>query len=343
MDKTLTELDEDGTAAAEDAEGQRAMTHHNIDMAQSALCVLQTVFGALPQALQASSYGGDETAAFYTAWRQFDFGVCAQLQALTTPAGQHAREYVLRCTDSDPAARPQTGLEALSLPFLHTAVQQLSETKKAATEQWKQAHRELFALLGIGQQSWSPLVPAVADSNSDRGSGNYSSSSARDSNGSCDCPPTVLGSNSPRSKGCNDTCSNKAANGADAVRASAHAHGSAGGSSARAANAIPDVQPRDSSPLGTTKPSAGVCDGVLHVQADGGRGGACRSMFKADSIKKHRPASSPAASSEGASAQASATASTGRLKRAAFAVAKSFGWACGGMWACWLWAQQHKG
>lgn len=100
-DKTLAVLDEEGTcAAAESAEGMRAMTYATIDMAQSALCVLQTVYSTLPEALDLSSYGSDQVAAYYTAWRDFDFGACAQMQALTTRAGQQAREYVLRCTDS---------------------------------------------------------------------------------------------------------------------------------------------------------------------------------------------------------------------------------------------------
>lgn len=59
MDSTLAELDEEGTcAAAESAEGMRAMTHSTIDMAQSALCVLQTVFGALPEPQQLRAQSG---------------------------------------------------------------------------------------------------------------------------------------------------------------------------------------------------------------------------------------------------------------------------------------------
>jgi hypothetical protein len=333
MDSTLAQPYPGTPAAADSAQGQRALTHTTIVMAQSALCVLHTVYGALPAALDIDTYEPHQCAAFYKAWREFDWEACPQVQG---PAD--ARDYVLRCTNRDVSQRPQTGEEALQMPFLQSVVQQLIDTQAAATEQWVQAHMELHDLLGIRQQSaWKPTPLPVSNSSSSSSSsidtGNdISSSSARDSNGSCDCPPTAVRSTSTHSKGCNDTSSNKAANSIVGGRPSAH--GSTGGSPARSADTNPDrqgrdVEPQHSSPLGTFKPLAGVCSAVLQGPAGGVRGGVCCSMVTVDSSIKHRGACSPVASSDGASAQASATASTGRRMRSGVAFVKGCGWVCG--------------
>lgn len=169
MDSTLAEPYPGAFAAAESPQGMKAMTHPTIDMAQSALCVLQVVHGALPAALDVSRYYPDpdhpaDREAFYTALRAFDWEACPEVQAL--PAD--ARDFVLRCTKRDvkpaaadralccaapsgtPSQRPQTGLEALQMPFLSDVAQQLIHTKAAAAEQWKQADMELFDLLAKG-------------------------------------------------------------------------------------------------------------------------------------------------------------------------------------------------
>lgn len=131
-----------------------------------ALCVLHTVYGSLPAPLDISTYEPSQHKAFYEAWRAFDWEACPEVQALP----QDARDFVLCCTKRDVSQRPQTGYEALQMPFLEEVLPQLIDSQTAAAEQWAQAHMELFDLLGIGQQSTRKPTPLPAsDSSSDAG------------------------------------------------------------------------------------------------------------------------------------------------------------------------------